>query len=116
MHSGTKYNERGNPQPASIVVRLGSLDEFVAPTDFVYYYSGYGNQYIYDPSEWRHEPLIPNKSEEKAVAEEQAKTMLGKKINLLLSLEINGVTNDYLFEFQINSYKLTSKNFMPYIK
>lgn len=109
MHSSIKYSERDNPQPPSVIIRKGSIDEFVAPTDYIYFYRGYGSQYIYDPSEWRHMPLLNYKSEVKEKAENDAKQVVGKKLQLLLPLEIQGKVNDYIFEFTATDFKIVQE-------
>lgn len=40
MHSGVKYIDRNNSQPASIIPKGASLSDIVQPTDNVYYVSG----------------------------------------------------------------------------
>lgn len=109
MHSGIKYNERENPQPPSVIIRKGSIDEFVTPTDYVYFYRGYGNQYVYDPSEWRHMPMLNCKSEEQAKVENDAKQFVGNKLQLLLPIEIQGTVNEYIFEFTAKDYQIVQE-------
>lgn len=109
MHAGVKYNERENPQPPSVIIRKGSIDEFASPTDYVYFYRGYGNQYVIDPSEWRHIPMLNCKSEEQMKADNDAKQLVGKKLQLLLPLEIQGTVNDYIFEFTATDYKIVQE-------
>ena len=109
MHSGIKYSERENPQPPSVIIRKGSIDEYVAPTDYVYFYTGVGNQYVYDPSEWRHLPLLNYKNEAKEKIDNDAKQVVGKKLQLLLPLEIQGTVNDYIFEFTATDFKIVQE-------
>jgi len=109
MHSGIKYNERDNPQPPTVIIRKGSIDDFVAPTDYVYFYRGYSSQYIFDPSEWRHLPLINIKSEESAKTGNDAQSTIGKKLQVLLPLEIQGNVNDYIFEFSVTDFKVVEE-------
>lgn len=97
MHSGVKYVDRNDPQPPSVIVRKGNLKDVIIPTNKIYYISGqYGG--------WREELLLQGKlggtPEE---VSEKAKGNIGKTIKVLLPLEIQGVLNEYLFTFKINS-------------
>lgn len=99
MHSGIKFISRDQPQAPSVVVAGGTLEDLVYPTDYAYFVSGkYGG--------WKQNPLLPTK---KAFAEEVAeftrrvKDLWGKRIGILLPLQIEGVTNEYTFIFKITN-------------
>ena len=109
MHAGIKYSEGENPQPPSVIIRKGFIDEFAAPTDYAYFYRGYSSQYIYDPSEWRRIPLLNYKNEAKEEAEYDAKQVVGKKLQLLLPLEIQGTVSEYIFEFTATDFKIVQE-------
>ena len=40
MHSGVKYIDRNNSQPASVIPKSASLSDIVIPNDNIYYVSG----------------------------------------------------------------------------
>lgn len=40
MHSGVKYIDRNNSQPASVILKGATLSDIILPTDNVYYISG----------------------------------------------------------------------------
>jgi len=99
MHSGVKYIDRNNPQPPSVIVRKGSLSDFVVPTDRVVYVSGrYGG--------WKTLPLFPNKSQHPSILEENALFYKDKTVQLLLPLQIEDVINDYIFTFKVNDVRI----------
>ena len=99
MHSGVKYIDRNNPQPPTVVVRKGTVSDLVFPTDYVYYASGkYGG--------WRETPLFPNSGYDIEELKEKAEKYVGKTLQVLLPLQIEGVVNEYIFSFKINSVKV----------
>ena len=96
MHSGVKYNERNNSQPATTIPRGASITDILLPTDNVYFTSGkYGG--------WNERLLIPSiyiKKEEFAAG---APAYVGKTMKILMPIMIENVQNDYTFEFSIAS-------------
>jgi len=100
MHSGVKYTEKNNSQPASIVVKNGHITDLIMPTSNVYYVSGqYGG--------WRETPLflIVKSDIEKNAALE---TYKDKKVKVLLPIEVEGVVNEYIFSFEVEDIILSS--------
>lgn len=92
MHSGVKYIDRNNVQPASVVPRGATISDLVMPTDNVYYVSGqYGG--------WREKPLLPKFSTQEDI---QASGVVGKSMRVLFPIQIENVTNEYTFEFCID--------------
>lgn len=92
MHSGVKYIDRNNTQPASVVPKGTSLSDLVMPTDNVYYVSGqYGG--------WRESPLLPRYSSQEEI---KSSGVVGKSIKVLFPIQIENVTNEYTFEFCID--------------
>jgi len=123
FHSGVKYIDRNNSQPPSIVVRKGMIEDSIMPSDNIYYMNGqYGG--------WRETPLFPTylvkvqeltslcmlaltnvpvmSSSQETLEEFQSKTKsyIGKFIQILLPLEINGVINEYIFTFKVNDVEV----------
>ncbi len=103
MNSGIKYNERNNLQPPSIIVRKGTLNDIIIPTDYVYFYEL--GQY----SSWKTEPLFPTMPKAGALSVEtkedlsaRTKEYIGKTFQVLLPLEIEDVVNEYIFIFEID--------------
>lgn len=83
MHSGVKYSERNNSQPATTIPKNASISDLLLPTDNVYYLGTYGG--------WMEKKLF-NFSEDK----------IGKKMYILMPIMIENVQNDYTFEFRID--------------
>lgn len=95
MHEGIRYMEREASMPASIVPRRGRLVDFVVPTDNVYYVSGrYGG--------WRTSPLMSPGSPSRGTIEE-AQTNVGQRFSVLLPIEVQGETNEYMFTFEVTA-------------
>ena len=103
MHSGTKYIDRNNPKPPTTIVRNGKISDIVFPSDYVYYQSGqYGG--------WRELDLIKDyrttEPEGAKKIQELAKKEINKTIQVLLPIRIEDVTNEYIFVFKINDFKV----------
>ena len=101
MHSGVKYTDKNASQPPSVVVRGARIDEIMLPTDNVYYISGqYGG--------WRTKPLFTNRATTQADLDVTTKNTVGKNVRILMPLQIKGVTNEYVFNFEITGFNQTS--------
>ncbi|NUP55824.1 MAG: hypothetical protein HOQ19_08330 [Gemmatimonadaceae bacterium] len=99
MHVGVKYVDRNNSQPPTVIVARGHIYDELSPTDKVYMSTGlYGG--------WQTAPLLPKTpfqiANRDTVLAKLTETYKGKTVQLLLPLQIEDVTNDYLFTFTIN--------------
>lgn len=95
MHTGVKYNERNNSQPASTIPKGASLTDILLPTDNVYFTSGqYGG--------WNESLLIPSIYKTPEDFANGAANYVGKTMRILMPILIENVQNDYTFEFTIN--------------
>ena len=94
MHSGVKYTDRNNSQPASVLPKNASLSDMLLPTDNVYYRS---SSYS---SGWVEKNLFP---EYKYTEEAQSSPMIGKTVRIIFPIIIQDVTNEYIFEFSVDS-------------
>ena len=100
MHSGVKYTERNNSQPASTVPKGATLSDILIPTENVYFISGrFGG--------WREKYLIPCVYNDAATRDAQASSYVGKTMTIVLPIMIENVQNDYTFTFNID--KLLNK-------
>ena len=100
MHSGVKYAERNNSQPASTVPKGATLSDILIPTENVYFISGqFGG--------WREKYLIPCFNNEAATRDAQASSYVGKTMTIMMPIMIENVQNDYTFTFNID--KLLNK-------
>jgi len=105
IHTGVKLTDRNAPQPSSVIVRNGKLTDSMTPSDNIYYVSGqYGG--------WRYNKLFEDYSyvtgDMNKVLEKAKTNYIGKSCSVLLSFEIEGVINDYIFNFDIENVELKS--------
>lgn len=116
IHSGVKYSERQSHQPPSVIVRKGSIEDIIQPTNKIYYREGYYGTYVSNPGSWEENPLLTdmllqttynNTDEYSFVPLDEFKSLVesnvGKTYQVLLPLQIEDVINDYIFTFKINS-------------
>lgn len=101
MHKGVKYVERENPQGSISIPNGGILQDIIVPNSNVYFSKGISG---YTPSQWKQAAIIPcyfnNKEDmENAILNE---IWIGKTVRILFPMEIEGVKNDYTFEFTVN--------------
>ena len=100
MHSGVKYAERNNSQPASTVPKGATLSDILIPTENVYFISGqFGG--------WREKYLIPCVYNDAATRDAQASSYVGKTMTIMMPNMIENVQNDYTITFNID--KLLNK-------
>lgn len=83
MHSGVKYTERNNSQPATTIPNGATINDLLLPTENVYLISNY----------WHERDLIPTNGEA---------SIIGKTMSIMLPIMIENIQNDYLFTFSIN--------------
>ena len=96
MHAGIRYTDRGNPQPPTVIPRKGMITDMMLPTDNVYYASDAG---------WVETPLFMNSAQTSDKLREVTKKNIGKTFQVLLPLQIQDVTNEYTFTFEIQHIK-----------
>lgn len=96
MHKGVKFTERNNSMPPSIVVRGGMISDLIYPSDYVSWeYSSWVEKGIFEPwAEYSVSNLQP------------AKDHVGKSVQVLLPIEIEGNVNEYIFTFKVNDVEL----------
>lgn len=93
MHSGVKYIDRNNSQPASIVPKGASMSDILVPTDNIYYVSGqYGG--------WQERPLLPRYTTQEEI---NNSGIVGMTMKVMFPIIIENVTNEYLFEFKVDN-------------
>lgn len=95
MHSGVKYTERNNSQPATTVPKGASITDILLPTENVYYVSGqYGG--------WRENYLVPCVYQTPEAFNAGASSLVGKTMTIMMPIMIENVQNDYTFTFNID--------------
>ena len=99
IHAGVKYIDRNSSQPPTIVVRGGTVNDLIIPSANIYYKKG-----AYEG--WREAPLFPSISATDAkVLKSKTEQYIGKTIQVLLPLQIEDVVNEYIFIFEVQSFK-----------
>lgn len=101
MHKGVKYIEKDKSQGIINIPKDAKLNDIIVPTSNVYFSQGFG---IYVPSEWKQKAIIPcfYKSKKDMQNDIENKIWIGKKVQILFPIEIEGKKNDYTFEFTVN--------------
>lgn len=95
MHSGVKYNNRNESQPATNIPRNATLTDNLTPTNNIGYIDGLG---------WKTTNLIPLKRQ--STREDLAKYIKDYNskdltMSIMLPIEIESVQNDYVFVFAV---------------
>jgi hypothetical protein len=101
MHKGVKYIDKDKSQGSISIPKNGKLNDIIVPTSNVYFSQGFG---VYVPSEWKQKSIIPcfYKSKKEMQNDIDNKIWIGKKVQILFPIEIEGKKNDYNFEFTVN--------------
>lgn len=95
MHSGVKYTERNNSQPATTVPKGASISDILLPTENVYYVSG-------QHGGWRENYLLPCVYQTPEAFNAGASSLVGKTMTIMMPIMIENVQNDYTFTFNID--------------
>ncbi|MCX6163883.1 MAG: hypothetical protein NTU73_03310 [Ignavibacteriae bacterium] len=104
MHTGIKYNDRENPQPPSVIARKGKIEDLVFPTDYVYYSDGWKEMPLFVDFDY-HSAYLRGDYRNFLDFREDVNKNLNKEYSVLLPLQIENVTNDYIFTFKVNDIK-----------
>ncbi len=99
VHEGVRYVDRDGVQPPTVVIRKGRVNDFMIPTNKIYYLNGVG---------WMTAPLWPNRTKSETDLDIMRQRYVGKDVQVLLPIEINGVVNEYIFTFNIEEFVLNS--------
>lgn len=108
IHTGVKYIDKGNPQAPSVVPRKGSYQDVVISADNI--------EWLKYSSQWIEHPILPGWQRGGTMDEFQRKLnpLVGKTMQVLLSLDIDGVPVDYVFIFQIDEFKTWREGEKPF--
>lgn len=91
MHSGVKYGERNNSQPATTIPKGASLSDLLLPTDNVYYANEVG---------WREKYLLPSVFHKETI-DILPQTYVGRKMSIMMPIVIENIQNEYTFIFNV---------------
>jgi len=104
VHSGVKLVDRDKTQLPTLIPKKSILKEKILPAENI--------DYVRDPMfggyKWVISPLIPNKAESKNELIALSKRYIGKTVRVLLPLQIQDVTNEYIFYFNVDDFILKS--------
>ena len=81
IHSGINFSECEKPQTPTTIIRGASVEEDIIPT-----------RYIYKDIKWKVKSYYPSESQ-----------VGDKQVQIMLPIQIQGVTNEYVFKFNITS-------------
>jgi hypothetical protein len=94
IHTGTKYIDKNNAQAKTNLPRNASIVDILMPVDNIIYSAYIG---------WRVANLIPSFYDTQELQQAHQNQYLGRKMYILFPIEIEGITNDYIFEFNIQN-------------
>ena len=83
MHVGTKYSQKNDDQPSSILIKDASIDDIAVPTVNIRYSDAL--------KEWVTDPMYPSKPAE-----------IPGEVKLMLPIQVKDVTNEYVFVFKVD--------------
>ena len=94
MHSGIKYSEKNNSQPAITIPPNAFISDILIPTDNVKFSAFWECWYTTN--------LIPSRYDSQEEFDAKAGSYIGKSMIILMPIIIEDVQNEYIFEFRIN--------------
>lgn len=94
IHSGIKYTDKNNSQATTSLPRGASMNDILMPVENI----------LWRGSSWEVANLIPSYYKNTKVLEENKDKYVGKKMSVAFPIEIEGVVNEYLFEFTVESF------------
>ncbi|MHC5037344.1 MAG: hypothetical protein ACYTHM_08525 [Planctomycetota bacterium] len=99
VHSGIKHEDANKPQPPSTVVKRQIFSDSILPADHIELEPGpYGV--------WREKPFFPGTARKKGSLKAEAQKVVGKRVKVLLPLEIEGKKREYIFIFEIKGFQI----------
>jgi hypothetical protein len=101
MHKGVKYVDRNAAQVPTTIPSKTTWSDIVVPTDNIYYKQGYYSQYVSNPGGWETTDLWISADFNKPETEAVVMKLKGLKYRLVMPMEVNGVKNEYTFNFEI---------------
>jgi hypothetical protein len=112
MHVGVKYTDCRGQKASSVVIQQGRVSDSAIPCSNVSFFSGAytGGWYITPLIPTTHFPVTDTTSK---LAEARA-SHVGQKIKFLLPIQVEDVTNDYLFTFDVKAVKSVPGNVLDY--
>jgi hypothetical protein len=111
MHAGVKYINRNNPQRSSIVAGKAGITDFIYPADYANYIY---DRWVENPLQaggWIVKPLLPNSQEggDPQKLLNSATNYIDKTMQVLLPIQLEDVTYNYVFTFKVKDVNLAAK-------
>jgi hypothetical protein len=113
LHSGIGYEERNDFHPPTIIYAKDSFEDFVYPSDYWQKKESGGKSHN-KQAYWMRGSFLPTQI--RGTADElrtKAEPFVGKTFQVVLTMQINGVRNDYMCTFIINKVDVTEKEQQP---
>lgn len=105
MHDGTRYIECKEEKAASVIPRGASLTDFVVPCSHVFYREA---AFAVAPG-WVSRPILVDTlaaAADTAKVGQFAREKVGRRLQLLVPIEIQGTTNEYVLNFIMRDAKM----------
>ena len=99
IHTGVRFIDKNYPQPPSVIAKNTDIEDLIIPADNIKSESG-------PYSGWIISPLFPYKANTKKELGHLTEKYIGKEVKVLLPLEIQGIINEYIFEFEIEDFEV----------
>jgi len=111
MHTGIKYINRNNPQRSSVVAGKGMITDFIYPADYANYTYDSWVESPLQAGGWIVKPLLPNSQEggDPQKLLNNATSYIDKTMQVLLPIQLEGVTYNYVFIFKVKDVNLAAK-------
>jgi len=111
MHAGVKYINRNNPQRSSVVVGKGLITDFIYPADYANYTYDSWVESPLQAGGWIVKPLLPYSQEggDPQKLLNSATSYIDKTMQVLLPIQLEDVTYNYIFTFKVKDVNLAAK-------
>jgi hypothetical protein len=110
IHSGVKFIDRQNSQQPSIVIKRSKILDSIQPSDYIKWVEGFYGRYTSFQGEWDEKPIFQKgfsgESYEKGKFSDIVTSKIGKKVRILLALEVSEKQKEYIFEFEVKNASL----------
>ncbi|MEY4693179.1 MAG: hypothetical protein RL437_459 [Actinomycetota bacterium] len=103
MHSGVKYTERNNTQPASTVPANTKYEDVIIPSDNVYWRDGYYSSGYSRPGGWETRDLFPAYDMNKPEVKEAILNAKGVEFQVFMPIQFGEDKKEYTFRFKIRN-------------
>jgi len=102
IHSGVAYSNVGVSMAPTAVAKQGTVSDFVFPSDYIFW-NGWN---------WVRNAIFPAVADTNYIGqtrwslERDSKPFIGQTVKIILPIQIQDITNDYVFAFKINNVEV----------